>query len=84
MFNLNYGTNEPIYKTEIDSHIWRTDLCLSRRWGGSGLDWESGVNRCKLFYLDWISNGIMLYSPGTVSNLLGYKMMEDDMRKKNV
>ena len=30
--------------------------------GGSGMDWEFGINRCKLLYLDWISNEVLLYS----------------------
>ena len=35
----------------------------------SGMDWEFGVNRCKLLHLEWISNGtVMLYSQGTISN----------------
>ena len=33
-------------------------------WGGSGMDWELGVNRCKLLPLEWISNEILLYSTG--------------------
>ena len=44
MWNLKYGTNEPIYKTETDSQTWSTDLWLSTvpearmRWTGrSGL-----------------------------------------------
>ena len=32
--------------------------------GGSGMDWEFGVNRCKLLPLEWISNEILLYSTG--------------------
>ena len=32
--------------------------------GGSGMDWESGVNRCKLLHLEWISNEFLLYSTG--------------------
>ena len=32
--------------------------------GGHGMDGESGVNRCKLLPLEWISNAIMLYSTG--------------------
>ena len=32
--------------------------------GGSGMDWESGVNRCKLLHLEWMSNEILLYSTG--------------------
>ena len=31
---------------------------------GVGIDWEFGVNRCKLLPLGWISNGILLYSTG--------------------
>ena len=30
MWNLKYDTNEPIYKTEIDSRTRRTDLWLPR------------------------------------------------------
>ena len=30
MWNLKYGTNEPIYKTEIDSQTKKTDLWLPR------------------------------------------------------
>ena len=30
--------------------------------GGSGMDWEFGVNRCRLLPLGWISNGILLCS----------------------
>ena len=29
---------------------------------GVGVDWESGVNRCKLLHLEWISNEILLHS----------------------
>ena len=31
--------------------------------GGSGMDWEFGVSRCKL-YLERISNEVLLYSTG--------------------
>ena len=44
MWNLRYGTNEHIYRTETDSQTWSTDLWLSTvpearmRWTGrSGL-----------------------------------------------
>ena len=32
--------------------------------GGSGMDWESGVSRCKPLHLEWISNEILAYSTG--------------------
>ena len=30
----------------------------------SGVDWEFGVNRCKLSPWEWISHEILPYSPG--------------------
>ena len=39
--------------------------------GGSGMDWEFGVNRCELLRLEWISNEILLYSTGnSISSLV--------------
>ena len=32
--------------------------------GGSGMEPESGVNRCKLLPLEWMDNEILLYSTG--------------------
>ena len=32
--------------------------------GGSGMNWEFGVNRCKLLHLEWIDNKVLLYSTG--------------------
>ena len=37
---------------------------ITAGWGGSGMDWESGVNRCKVLPLEWISNEILLCSVG--------------------
>ena len=30
--------------------------------GGGGMDWEFGVSRCKLVYIGWINNKVLLYS----------------------
>ena len=50
--------------------------------GGNGMDWEFGVNRCKLLPLEWISNGILLYSTG---NYVWPLVIEhDNVIKKNV
>ena len=37
-------------------------LAAARRRGGSGRDWELGVNGCKLLLLEWIYNEILLCS----------------------
>ena len=63
MWNLKYDTNELIYKTETDSQTQRTDLWLPRGAGGGGVDWEFGISRCKLLYIQWI-NKVLLYSTG--------------------
>ena len=39
--------------------------------GGSGMDVEFGVGRCKLSHLEWISNEVLLYSTGTYIQSLG-------------
>ena len=31
--------------------------------GGGGMEWEVGVSRCKLSYIEWI-NKVLLYSTG--------------------
>ena len=28
------------------------------------MDWEVGVSRCKLLYMEWINNKVLLYSTG--------------------
>ena len=65
MWNLKCGTNEPIYKIETDSQTYRIDLWLLRgRQRGGGKDWEFAVSRCKLLYIEWINNKVLLYSTG--------------------
>ena len=46
MYNLKYGTNEPIYETEADPQTERADLWLPRWVCGHqrGRDWESGIS----------------------------------------
>ena len=50
MWNLKYGTNEPVYKTETDSQTQRSECCCQgeRR----EIDWEFGVGICKLLHLE--------------------------------
>ena len=58
MWNLKYDTNELIYETETGSQTQRTDLWLPK--GGRGRDWEFGVSRFKLLYIEWINNKVLL------------------------
>ena len=45
------------------THRHREQTC-SCQGGGSGMDWEVGGSRCKQLHLEWISNEVLLYSPG--------------------
>ena len=48
IWNLINLTNEPIYRKEKSTWLWRTDLWSPRGGEGSGRDWEFGVSGCKL------------------------------------
>ena len=64
MWNLNYGTNEPIYKTETDSQT-QVRLVVAKGYGrGRRIAWEFGVGRCKQLHLEFINNKVLLYSTG--------------------
>ena len=64
MWNLKFGTNDPIYKTETyNGHREQTCGC-QRGGGGRGMDWEFGVGRSKLLHLEWIGSEILLHSIG--------------------
>ena len=65
-WNLKYGTNELIYKTETDLYVERTDLCLP--WGQ--LDWEFGVSKYKLLCIGWLNNRGLVYSMGNYISIL--------------
>ena len=48
MWNLKSGTNDSIYKMEMDSQIYRTDLWLPKGRGDMGVNWEFGISTYKL------------------------------------
>ena len=43
--------------------------------GSGGKDWEFGIIRCELLYIEWISNKVLLYS---VWNYVQYPMMNQN------
>ena len=36
------------------------------------MEWEAGVSRCQLLYIEWINNKVLLYSTG---NYIQYPMI---------
>ena len=84
MQNLKYDTNEPIFKAETDSWMYRKDKWLpGEEVFGGGLEWEVGVSRCKLLYRDWINSNVLPYSTG---NYIQYSRINHSRKeqKKNV
>ena len=70
------------HSTEENHGLWEQTCGCQGEGGGSGMDWEFGVNRCKVLPLEWISSEILLYSTG---NYVWLFMMEhENVRKKNV
>ena len=41
---------------------------------GGGMEWEVGVSRCKLLYMEWINNKVLLYS---TENYIQYPMINN-------
>ena len=52
--------------------------------GGSGMDGECGVHRCELFHLGWISNEVLLCSPGKPIQSPGIDPDGREYKKGNV
>ena len=76
IWKLIYGTNEPFHREENHGHGEQNFGCQGGG-GGSRMDWEFGVNRCKLLPLEWISNVAL----GTMYSHLWWNMVEDNVRK---
>ena len=64
MWNLKYSTNlsAKLYLrlTDMENRL----VAAKGEWEGRGMDWESGVNRCKLLHLERIDNKVLVYSTG--------------------
>ena len=65
MAQINLSTEQK----QTLGHRGQTCGC-QRGWGGSEMDWELGVSSCKLLYLEWISNEVLLYSNGNQTQSL--------------
>ena len=68
-------------KKHSHRHEEQTCGCQQGR-GGSGMDWEFGVSRCKLLPLEWVSNEILLYSTGKYIQSLVMEYDGGNMKKR--
>ena len=47
--------------------------------GGERTEWEFGISRCKLLYIEWINNKALLYSTG---NYIQYPIINHNGKEK--
>ena len=80
MRNLKYGTNT--YETNRPADIENRVVVMDQE-GEGRMDWEFGISRCKLLYIEWINNKVQLYSTG---NYIQYPVINHKGKymKKNI
>jgi len=69
IWNLVYSTNEPFHRKETHGLEEQSYGCQEGG-GRSGMDWEFGVNSCKLLHLEWINHEILLYITGLIERYI--------------
>ena len=50
--------------------------------GGGGMDWEFGISRGKLLYIEWIRKRSSCTAQGTICNILWQTIMEKNLKKE--
>ena len=45
---------------------------------GRGMEWEFGISRCKLLYIGWINNKVLLYN---TENYFQYPMINHNEKE---
>ena len=56
--------NLSMKKKQNQGHREQTSGCQGVG-GGRGMEWEFGISRCQLLYIEWINNKALLYSTGS-------------------
>ena len=52
-----------LFTKQKQTHKHREQTCGCQGGGGGGMkNWEFGISRCKLVYIGWINNKVLLYS----------------------
>ena len=83
MWNLKYSTNEPIYKTKTNSDI-KNRLVVSKGKGGEWDGWRVWGQQMQAITFRMDNHQVLLYTTGTISNLLGKKYDGRQFEKKKI
>ena len=71
MWNLKLDTKNLSMKQK-QTHRHGEQTCGCQAEGKATEGWESGISRCKLSHVEWISNKALLYSTG---NYIQYRVI---------
>ena len=75
------GTEELIYKTELESQMQKTNLWLRwDKWGGT--NWETGIDMYTLLYIKQITNRNLPHSTGNSAQYSVMASMGKESLKK--
>ena len=78
IYDITYMWNLFTKQKQTHSHREK-DLWLPKRSGCGGvLDWEFGISRCKLLYIEWINNKVLLYNTG---NYIQYSVINENEKE---
>ena len=56
--------NLSMKQKQTQRHREETCGCQGGGEMGGRIDWEFGISRCKLLYIEWINNKVLLYGTG--------------------
>ena len=67
-------TQKHLSTKQKQTHRHREQTCGSQggEGCGGGMDWEVGISRCTLLYIEWIKSKVLLYSTG---NYIQYPLL---------
>ena len=52
-----------LFMKQKQTHRHREQTCSNGEEGdGEGMEWEFGISRCKLLYIEWINSKVLLYN----------------------
>ena len=57
-----------LFTKQKQTHGHREQTCGCQGGDGGRLEWEFGITRCKLLYIEWKNNKVLLYSTGNYSH----------------
>ena len=64
LWNLKYGTDDSIYKTETDQGQGEQSCGIQGEGGRGKMSGQFRVLESKLLFLKWMGNGALMYSTG--------------------